>query len=80
MSMSCVSVPLRKARFLVDWRLLVQECITYVGTPVERFRFFLFVSMLCFLLKKTLAGGSLQTSLVCIMGELAVGGSVAVGR
>ena len=47
----CLSVSLRKPRFLVDWRLLVEECIANIGIPLD---------------------------VLCIMGELAGGGSVAL--
>ena len=50
----------------VDWRLLVKKRIAYMGIPlgVPGFCCFLFLY--------------LKTSLLCIMGELAGGGSAAV--
>ena len=44
--------------------------------PLDGFRFLLFQKKMCF--KFVCVFGSLQTSLLCIIGELAVGGPVAV--
>ena len=38
----CLSVPSQKTRFLVDWRLLVKECIASIGIPLDFFRFLIF--------------------------------------
>ena len=35
-------MPLRKTRFLVDWRLLVKGRIAYIGIPLDVFGFLLF--------------------------------------
>ena len=66
----CLSVPLRKPRFPVDWRLLVKESIANICIPLEIFGFLQFD--FCLVL------WSLQTSLLCMMGELAGVGYVAV--
>ena len=47
MSVSCQSsvcecVSSQKTRFPVDWGLLVEECIAYIGIPLDIFRFLLF--------------------------------------
>ena len=59
----------------MDCRLLVEESIANIGKLVETLVFFLkifnFLDFLCLF-------GSLQTSLLCILGELAWGGSVTV--
>ena len=73
----CLCVPLLKIRFPVDWRLLVEERIAKFGITIEVLRVFV-VSMIFWVLKCFLIFGSLQTTLLCIMGELAGGGSVAV--
>ena len=58
-------------------RLLVKERITNIGIPLDVFGFFfpfndfLHLDLLCIF-------RSLQTSLLCIVGELAVGKFVAV--
>ena len=65
----CVCVLSRKPRLAVDWRLLVEECIANIVQLLDFFWFFA-VLMVIF--------GSLQTSRLCIMGELAGGGSLAV--
>ena len=33
----CVCEPSQKPTFLVDWRLLVKECIAYIGIPLDIF-------------------------------------------
>ena len=70
-----VCVPSRKTRFPVDWRLLVKYCIANIGIPLDIYFFSDFFYVCNFFL---LVSGSLQTSLLCIIGELAGGGSVAV--
>ena len=63
--------------FLVDWKLLFKECIATIGIPLDIFGFLLFQWLFAFWI--FLGGfGSLQTSLLCIMEELAGGGYVAV--
>ena len=59
----------------MDWRLLVEERIANLGTLLPFFcRFDDFFWILIYIHFV----GSLQTSLLCIMGELAGGGSAAV--
>ena len=60
----------------MDWRLLVKGHIAYIGIPLDFFVFLLFQRFLSF--GKTFFFWSLGTILLCIMGELAWGGSVAV--
>ena len=62
---------------IIDWRQMVEECIANIGIPLDFFLavlpfqwFFAFLVFWGF--------GSLQTSLLCIVGDLAGGGSVAV--
>ena len=43
-----MSVPLTKTRFPVDWRLLVEDCITNIGIPLDVFLVFCFVDILPF--------------------------------
>ena len=50
----------------MNWRLLVKERMANIGITLDVLNFFLCVF------------GCLQTSLLCIMGELAGGGSVAM--
>ena len=38
----CLPVPLQKTHFPVDWRLLVEEQIAYIGIPLDVFGFLLF--------------------------------------
>ena len=52
---------------IVDWRLLVEEHIANIGIPLYIFGYIPFH-----------VSGSLQTSLLCIIGELAWEGSMAV--
>ena len=59
----------------MDWRLLVKEHITYIGIPLEFFWLFLLNDFLCFEIVMVFL--SLQTSLLCIGGHLAGGGSLA---
>ena len=77
--MTVLSVcPVWKPRFPVDWRLLVEERIANNGIPLDVFcccrldEFFFLVLKK----KKNQAFWSLQTSLLCIMGELAGGGVI----
>ena len=69
MSVTMPSVPLPKPRFPADGRLPVKECIANIGIPLDFFGFFCHFNDFCW---------SLQTSLLCIIGELAEAGSVAV--
>ena len=69
----CVSVPWPKN--WVDWRLLVEEHIANIGIHLEIFC--VFFSFNDFWVLNFLGFASLQTSLLCIMGELAGGQSVA---
>ena len=61
----------------MDWRLLVKGRIVNIGVPIYIFGFFKFQ---CFFAFKFFSRvfWSLQTSLLCIMEELAGGGYVAV--
>ena len=59
----------------MDWILLIKESITNIGKSEDLFRGG-FNNFLCKQIK--LGFGSLQTSLPCIVGKLAGGGSVAV--
>ena len=72
-----VFVQLRKTRFPLDWRLLVRERIANISIPLNILRAFV-VSMIFCELKLFRDFGSLQNSLLCIMGELAGGGSLAM--
>ena len=38
----CLSVQLRKSRFPVDWRFMVEELIANIGIPLDVFGFLLF--------------------------------------
>ena len=60
----------------MDWRLLVPELSLLLA---YHFRVFA-VSWIFWVLKYSLVFGSLRTSLLCIMGELAWGGSLAVAE
>ena len=71
-----LSVPLRKPRFQVDWILLVKECIANIGIPLDIFKFLAFQCFFCVWTFFWVLG-SLRTSLLCMMEELAGGGSVA---
>ena len=70
----CVSAPSRKTLFPVNWRLLIDECIANRGIPLNIFCFYCFNDFCVFL--NTFSGifGSLQTSLLSIVGALAGGG------
>ena len=69
-------IPSWQPCFLVDLRLLVKECIYYIGITLD---FFVVHSMIFSVLLFFLpVFGSLQTSIQCIVGELAGGRSVAV--
>ena len=59
------------AEYLFPGGLLVEEHIANVGIPLDIFKFLSFHFFLWVF-------GSLQTSLLCIMGELAGEGSVAL--
>ena len=65
-----------KNRFLVDWRLLVKESITYIGILLNVSGFCGFDDFLRF--ESFLVFWSLWTSLLCIVGDLAEGWFVAV--
>ena len=69
------NVPSVDNRNRQSWRSLVKECIAHI----KQLRITFFWSVLMIFSFKYLVFGSLQTSLLCIMGELAGGGSVAVG-
>ena len=56
---------------VVDWRLLVKEHFAYIGNSGHDCRFALLINF-CLVL------GSLRTSLLYMVGELAGGGSVTV--
>ena len=68
----CVCVTSRKPPFAVDWRLLIEECIADIEKTSRKFWFFT-VSMNI--------AGPLQSSLLCITGDLTGVGyeAVAVG-
>ena len=70
----CVFVPLRKTNIPVDWRLLVKEFIANIGLPLDFFRLLLLWNCLNFFRVFC----SLGISLLCILRELAGGGSAAV--
>ena len=73
----CLPVHSWKLRFPVDWRLLVEERIAYIGILLDVLLFFgRFDNFLRSDLIRVL--GSLWTSLLCIVAELTGGGSVAV--
>ena len=59
----------------MDWKLLVKERIYNIGTPLDVLGFCRFVDVLRF----ESFFWSLRTSLLCIVGELAGGGYLAVG-
>ena len=65
----CLCVPSQKPRFPVDWSLLVEESIANICIPLDIFGFltyqWFFSSFFSWVF------GSLQTSLLCIMEELA---------
>ena len=71
-----MSVPSLKTRFLVNLRLLVKEHRANIGIPLDTFGFCYFSDF--FPLKFLRVLISLQTSLLCIVGKLAGGGSVTV--
>ena len=72
----CLCVPSRKTRFPVDWRLLFEELITNICISLESFGFCHFNDFWHLIFFRVL--GSLRTSLLCIIGELAGGGSVVI--
>ena len=74
---SGLSVPSQKTRFPVDWRLLVEERIANIGIPLDILGFCCFKDFLR--LEIFWVFGFLRTSVLCIIGELAGGGSVDVG-
>ena len=64
----CLSVTLRKPRFLVDWRLLVEEHVANIGITLDFFLDICFFDDFShFVIFRVL--GYFQTSLLCIMGE-----------
>ena len=63
-------MPFQKTRFPVNWRLFIKKSKPTTGNYLEMFAFWLFHFCLVF--------GSLQTRRLCIMGDIAGGGSVAV--
>ena len=71
----CLSINVLKPCFTVDWIHLVKECIANIDIHLDIFAVLPFQ---WFVLKKFQVLGSLQTCLLCIVGELAEGGSVAV--
>ena len=72
-----VSFQVWKPRFPMDWRGLVKEFVANICIPLAFFKFLPFQWFFC--LKIFLVCGSLQTSLLCIVGKLAGGRSVAFG-
>ena len=60
----------------MDWRLLVEEPNVNIGVPLDMFGFCCYNDSLRFEIFQVL--GSLRTSLLCILEELAGGGSVAM--
>ena len=74
----CLSVLLRKPHSPVDWKHLIEEHIDNIGIPLFFFLQVFAVSMTFCALNCFWVLGSLQTSQLCIMGELAGGGSLAV--
>ena len=69
----CPCVSSRKTSFPVDWKLLVKEHIANIGIPKD----FFFLDTMIIGNLKICHFLCLQTSLLCIMGELAGGGSMA---
>ena len=67
--MSCECSIIKETHFLVDLRLLVKEGIADIGIPLDTFGFLPFQWLSAFVFFWFL--GSLQTSLLCIIGELA---------
>ena len=67
----------QKTCFLVDWRLLVKEHIANIGIPLDIFRIVIVFIIFC-VLTFFWSFVSCWSSLLCIMGELAGGGSVAL--
>ena len=76
-SQFCMSVSSPKTRFQVDWRLLVEEHIAYIGILLHIFCLSLwwFFTLAIFF---PWVLGSLQTSLLCIIGQLTWVESVSV--
>ena len=74
----CVCAIAEKTRFLMDGSHLVEDSIANNGKPLDIFLLFFVVLLILCILKHILVLGSLQASLLYIMGELAVGASVAV--
>ena len=66
-----------ETQFQVSWRALVEGRIATIFLPSHHFSF-LYVSMIFCVSIFFWVFGPLETSLLCIMGELAEGGSVAV--
>ena len=73
----CLGLPSRKIHFQVDWILLVEERIANIGLHLDILAFCCFEDFSC-VLNLFWIFVSLRTSLLCIMVELAGGGSVAV--
>ena len=71
-------MPSRKPFFPVNWRLLVEECITNIGKPLAILGFCRFYDFFWIFLREKNVFWSLQISLLYIKGELAWDGSVAV--
>ena len=61
----------------MDWRLLIEEQITKIGLPLYIFMFFAVSRIFC-VLKCFQVFGSLPTSPLCVRGELAGGGYLAI--
>ena len=61
----------------MDWRLTVKEHIANIGIPLDFF-FSFSVSMNLCVYNFFLFFGSLRTRLLCLLGEIAEEGSVAV--
>ena len=70
-----LSVYVWKHPFTMDW---IKERIAHIGIPLDIFGFFAIQMTFCLLKFFLCVFGSLQTSLLCIGGELVRGGLVAV--
>ena len=71
----CLSVHVWRHRFPVDWRLLVNKHSRKFGLPLK---FWFCIFFPSFFIMFLFVFWSLPTILLCIVGELAGGGSVAV--
>ena len=69
-------VPSGKSRFPVDWIPLVKGTLTNIGIPLNFFWVLDYLVILC-VLNIFVGYGSVRTNLLCIMGEIAGGGSFA---